>query len=69
MTQESPLYQLIESRLDGTLPELIAKRRPAVSWVAIAAEIKALTDTTVSDETLRLWFADRVQVEFEVTVS
>lgn len=67
MTQGSPLYQLIESKLDGTLPDLIAKRRPAVSWDGIAAEIKTLTDLTVSGEALRLWFVDRIEVEVRVS--
>lgn len=66
MAQPSPLYQLIESRLEGTLADLIASRRPAASWREIADEIKATTDVDVSAEALRLWFAGRITVEVRV---
>jgi len=61
MTQPSRLYRLIESQLDGaSLPDFVAQRRPpSKSWREIADEIRELTGETVSEETLRLWFADR----------
>lgn len=67
MTQPSPLYRLIEQQLETPLADLIAARRPAMSWRDIAAEIKGRTDIEVSAEALRLWFVDRITVE--VTVS
>lgn len=67
MAEPSPLYRLIEERLDGTLADLIAARRPHTGWRDIAAEIHTLTGVEVSWETLRTWFVDRIHVE--VTVS
>ena len=67
MAEPSRLYRLIEERLDGTLAELIAARRPHTSWKDIAAEVTETTGIEVSWESLRLWFADRITVE--VTVS
>lgn len=67
MAEPSRLYRLIEERLDGTLAELIAARRPQTSWRDIAAEVETLTGIEVSWETLRMWFLDRITVE--VTVS
>lgn len=63
MTQPSPLYRLIETRLDGmTLAEFIGERRtPIKTWREIADELKELTGESVSWETLRLWFTDRVE--------
>lgn len=66
MTQPSVRYQLIETRLDGTLADFVAARRPAASWQAIADEIYKLTRVDVSDETLRLWFSGRIAVEARV---
>lgn len=67
MAEPSRLYRLIEERLDGTLAELIAARRPHTSWKDIAAEVTEMSGIEVSWESLRLWFADRITVE--VTVS
>ena len=69
MTKQSRLYNLIEERLDGTLAELIEARRPATSWRDIAAEVTEKTRIPVSDEALRLWFADRITVETVVRVA
>lgn len=66
MAKQSRLYTLIEERLDGTLAELIAARRPATSWRDIAAEITQTTGIQVSHEVLRLWFVDRITVEVKV---
>lgn len=67
MAQPSPLYRLIESRLDGSLADLIAARRPTATWREIASEIQSTTGVTVSAEALRLWFADRLTIEVKVT--
>lgn len=59
MSQPSPLYQLIEARLGGTLPDLVAARRPPrKSWREVADEIQERTGIQISDETLRIWFAE-----------
>lgn len=63
VTKPSPLYRMIEHRLDSTLAEFVAARLQAkASWLTMAAEITETTQIEVSDETLRRWFADRVQV-------
>lgn len=64
--QPSRLYRLIEERLDGTLAEYVASRRPAASWKAMAAELTATTGVEVSWESLRTWFADRIQIQVTV---
>jgi hypothetical protein len=69
MAKQSRLYTIIEERLDGTLAELIAARRPSTSWRDIADEVTEKTGVPVSDETLRLWFADRITVETTVRVA
>lgn len=66
MTNHSPLYRMIEARLDGTLAEFVASRRASQSWTAMATEIVETTKIEVSDETLRRWFADRITVEVKV---
>jgi hypothetical protein len=64
--QPSRLYRLIEERLDGTLTEFVASRRPAASWKAMAAELTTTTGVEVSWESLRTWFADRIQIQVTV---
>lgn len=64
--QPSRLYRLIEERLDGTLAEYVASRRPAVSWKAMAVELTDTTGIEVSWESLRSWFADRIQIQVTV---
>ena len=66
-TRPSRLYRLIEGRLDGTLAEFVAARRPDMSWLSIAEELHRQTGVEVSWESLRRWFVDRIQVE--VTIS
>jgi hypothetical protein len=60
MTQPSRLYRLIEVQLDGaSLADFVAQRRlPTKSWREIAEEIYELTGEKISEETLRLWFAE-----------
>lgn len=62
------LYGLIEERLDGiTLADFIASRRQRyVSWRRIARELSEQTGVAVSSEAVRLWFADRIQIEVKV---
>ena len=58
----SPLYELIESRINGDLAEFVKARRPItqtwLTWPEIAAEIARTTGVIVTDETLRRWFAE-----------
>lgn len=61
------MYQLIEARLDGTLADFIAARRPHTSWRDIATQITLTTGVPVTHETLRSWFADRITVEVRVS--
>lgn len=62
MSQPSVLYQLVEARLGGSLVEYVAERRANTSWRTMAAEISESTGVAVNHETLRLWFADRIQL-------
>lgn len=62
MAEVSPLYRLIDQKLDGTLAEFVAARRPETSWRDIADEITRKTSVEVSFESLRTWFADRIEV-------
>lgn len=63
MHKSSRLYRLVEERLDGTLADLVAARRPTTSWRDIASDIATTTGIEVSYETLRLWFVgDRPEV-------
>jgi hypothetical protein len=64
--QPSRLYRLIEERLDGTLAEYVAARRPTASWKTMAAELTETTGIEVSWESLRTWFADRIQIRVTV---
>lgn len=70
MTQPTALYQLIEARLDGSFADYVAAGLTArKSWRTIAAEIERETGCTVSFETLRNWFADRIEVTTTVRVA
>lgn len=68
--EPSRLQMLIERDLakgrHGTLAEFVAQRRASSSWTAMARELSDLTGRQVSDETLRRWFADRIQIEVTV---
>jgi hypothetical protein len=63
MSRPTRLHRLIEERLDCSLAEYVAARRPDTSWQDLADEIHKATGIEVSDEALRLWFADRIVVE------
>jgi hypothetical protein len=61
------LYQLIEARLDGSLADYVAAGLSArKGWRTIARDIETETGCNVSFETLRGWFADRIQIEVRV---
>lgn len=68
--EPSRLQMLIEKDLAakelGTLDDFVATRRATSSWTAIASELSEATGRNVSDETLRRWFADRLQIEVKV---
>jgi hypothetical protein len=64
----SALYRLIEAQLDGTLADFIAERRPHVPWRQLTAELTEKTGVEVSWESVRGWFADRIEIRTEVTV-
>lgn len=62
---------LIERDMDekglGTLKDFVASRRAAgTSWLAMAKELSEATGRQVSDEALRRWFADRLQIEVKI---
>jgi hypothetical protein len=61
MTQPSVLYQLVDARLDGKLVEYVAEHKAAMSWRAMAADLSQRAGVQVNYETLRLWFADRIE--------
>lgn len=62
MTEPSILYQLIEARLDSTLADFVTARWPTKGWQKIADDIREATGLTVTRETLRHWFAERIEV-------
>jgi hypothetical protein len=62
MGEPSRLYKLIDERLDDSLAEFVAARRPHTAWRAIAADVHAATGILVSAEILRQWFADRLEI-------
>lgn len=61
MSQPTPLYQLVEARLGGSLEEYVAERRATTSWRAMAADLTERSSVQVTYETLRGWFADRIE--------
>jgi hypothetical protein len=69
-SEPSRLQMLIERDLAekklGTLPDFVAQRRGTSSWTVIARELSEATGREVSDETLRRWFSDRLQIEVRV---
>lgn len=52
----TPLQQLATLRLGRDLGEFVAERRPERTWKQIANDLQAVTDISVSHESLRLWF-------------
>jgi len=70
VTKPSLLYQVIETKLDGTIVDFVrgfvAANGATLPWTAMAAELADLTGQEVSDETLRRWFADRITVEVKI---
>lgn len=67
MSQPSVLYQLVEARLDSTLADYVAgQREKSVSWRNMAADLRGRTGLPINHETLRLWFADRLQTKVVV---
>lgn len=68
MTQQpSRLYQMIEDRLEGqTLAEYVAQNKVHKTWRELAADLNEKTSAGVSHETLRLWFARRIQTTIRV---
>lgn len=63
MSQPSVLYQLVEARLggEGKLAEYVAQHKATASWRTMAVDLSERTGQSVNYETLRLWFADRVE--------
>lgn len=66
MSQPSVLYQLVEARLGGSLVEYVAERRATTSWRAMAADLTERAGVQITYETLRGWFADRVQTTITI---
>jgi hypothetical protein len=61
MSQPSPLYQLVETRLGEPLADWVATHYPDSSWRLLATKLSEQTGLTVNAETLRLWFAGRIK--------
>jgi hypothetical protein len=67
MAKPSQLYDLIEERLrDETLAEYVARNYAAMGWRAMARDLHRRTGISISYNTLRAWFADRITVEVKV---
>ncbi len=57
----TPTHQLIEVRLGGDLTKFVDDRlNTGMGWRRIAEAVTERTGVTVSHETLRSWFAERV---------
>lgn len=55
----TPTQQLAELKLGVPLSAWVGRRRSrGDSWQTIARELYTATDLSVSDETIRLWFAE-----------
>lgn len=66
MSQPSPLFQLVEARLDCTLAEYVEEHHATDSWRTMAADIVERTGVSLNAETLRLWFAGRITTKVVV---
>lgn len=66
MTQPTPLYRLVEAALGGSLADYVAERRASMSWRTMAADLTERTGETVTHETLRNWFVDRIETTVTV---
>lgn len=69
MTQPSPLYMLLEERLGRPLTQVVAELRATKSWPEIARAISDEAGVELNSETLRRWFADRVEITTTVRVA
>lgn len=71
MTQPTPLFRLVEARLggEGALTRYVAENRATSSWRTMAADLTERTGETVTYETLRGWFADRIETTITVKPS
>lgn len=72
VNEPSRLQMLIEQDFArknlGTLADFVAARRTsAASWTEIATDLSGVTGRSISDETVRRWFADRLHIEVRVT--
>lgn len=66
--QTSRLRQLVELRLGGSLEKFVVARLAEKGWRAIAVDVERATGITVSHQTLRNWFASRVEVSTTVRI-
>lgn len=67
MAKPSQLYDLIEERLGGpTLAEYVAANYAEMGWRAMARDLHRKTGISISYNTLRAWFADRITVEVKI---
>lgn len=71
MSQPSVLFQLVEARLGGpgALDRYVEQHKATRSWRTMAADLSEQTGVTVTYETLRGWYADRVKVTVVVEPS
>lgn len=61
MAEETSLFRMADSMLDGRLRELVrAARQDGKPWRAIARDLRA-RGADVSHETLRSWFPEDAQ--------
>lgn len=67
MAKPSQLYDLIEERLqDETLAQYVAANYAAMGWRGMERDLRERTGISISYNTLRAWFADRITVEVKV---
>ncbi|HET8684144.1 MAG TPA: hypothetical protein VFM54_20060 [Micromonosporaceae bacterium] len=62
MAQHSARYLLIETRLGESLDEYVGRHKGRMSWRTMADDLSSRTGVSVSAETLRQWYADRLTV-------
>lgn len=62
MRQQTPLYDLVQTRLGRDLGELIVRALDAGrTWRDIASDVSAASGVKVSHESLRRWHKDRTE--------
>lgn len=66
MDQRTPLYQLVEDRIEGTLADYVSRNRATKSWRSMAADLTEQAGVQVTYQTLVNWFGSRTKTTVTV---